>query len=204
MANFRARPHATDPAGRHDDRYPTDAEVLGIVDDSPTISALTTAVDGIARVSAYKHGVRANTGTDQSTALHDAFAEAESIGGGAVVELPPGVVTIDGSFSLNGYSSGMVGTGATTKVGAYGPGSGTILRAINQTGPVLDFTGFVYPRGMKGRVLFADFSIEGGGEVSPDNKGIYLGHASGASSVDLSRITISKTGGVPLHIENWY
>src|SRR5690606_19485550 len=133
-------------------------DVEAVADVPPRVEAVETALPIIesrvevaekapARVSAYRHGVRANTGTPQNAALHAALAEAEAIGGGAQVARPPGTITVEGTRSLSGYSSGMVGTGATTPASGYPPMNGTVFRAVNQTGPVLDFRGFRGPSG---------------------------------------------------------
>lgn len=168
-----------------------------------TFAALVEMVKATSgRIPASAFGVQADTGTDQSFALHTAFAAAEAAGGGRVIQLPGGVVTISGGFALSGYSSGLIGGASSAKPALVT--SGTILRAISQTGPVLDFTGYLYPRGQQGRVVFSDFAVEGDGTVGPDKKGVYLSCGGSSSSIDLERITISKTGGVGLHVRDHY
>lgn len=151
---------------------------------------------------AYNFGVRANTGTDQKAALHAAFAAAEAFGGGGSVSLPAGDIAIDGSFSLAGYSSGLVGVGGNSK--SLSVETGTTIRAINQTGPVLDFTGYLWPNAQRGKAVFADFNVQGDGTAGTAKKGIYLGHASGGSSVYMRNVTVFYTGGTGLHVKNIY
>lgn len=155
------------------------------------------------KIPASAFGVQANTGTDQSAALHAAFTAAEAAGGGFKITLPPGIVTIAGTFPLAGYSSCLEGAATTAKAGMVQ--QGTVLRAISQTGPVLNFTGYLYPRGQRGRVAFSDFAVAGDNTAGSAKKGIYLDTGEGgSSSVDLRNITIYNTGGVGLHVKDHY
>lgn len=154
-------------------------------------------------IHAWAYGVRTGTGTDQSAALALAFAAAEALGGGAHVVLPPGVITIAGGFSLAGYSSGIIGHGSSAGA-SFGATTGTVIRCIAQTGPVLDFTGFLYPNAQRGRAIFADFAVEGDGTAGTTKKGVYLYAGEASSSTSWRNVTIGKTGGVPLHVKDHY
>jgi hypothetical protein len=153
-------------------------------------------------IHAYDYGVRAGTNTNQVPALKAAFDAAELAGGGMSVQLPPGVITIDGTFSLSGYSSVPSGSGASTRSAGSDTPSGTVLRAINQTGPVLDFTGWRAPRNFIGRVIGGRFTVEGDGTSGVAKKGIYVGDL--AYGLSLRDITITRTGGIGLDMKDVY
>jgi hypothetical protein len=159
-------------------------------------------------IHAYDYGVMAGTGTDQKTSLYAAMAAAEAAGGGTVVVLPPGIITIAGSLSLSGYSCGLVGAGASTVSANSNIPAGTVLQAITQTGPVLDFTGWRGPNNFVGRVRFGGFSIAGSGVVGANNKGIYIGDSSnnGGKVIGISMrdITITNTGGIGFDLKAVY
>lgn len=166
-----------------------EALVKGTAGAGPkTRSALSSQFASIAArpVSAYDHGVRGD-GTDQTANLIAAFAASEAAGGGGIVELPPAVIDVHGSLSLNGYSSLPRGHGASN---ASGTGvRGTVLRGVAQTGPVLDLTGFRWPFNYVGRVQWGNFTIEGDGVANAANIGILM-----VGKTDLNGNTV--TGGV--------
>lgn len=154
-------------------------------------------------INAATFGVQADTGTPQNAALHAAFAAAEAAGGGRTIQLPAGIITILGSFPLSGYSSGLRGASSTAKTGLVQ--SGTALVATSQSGPVLDFTGFLFPRGQRGRIVFSDFAVGGDGTEGAAKKGVLLDTgAGGSSTIDLRNIVIYNTGGVGLHVKDHY
>lgn len=152
-------------------------------------------------VSAYELGVRAD-GTDQRSRLLAAFTAAEAAGGGGCVELPSATVRIAGNLPLSGFSSGMIGSGSAAGAGLTTQ-KGTLLEFVSQTGPALDFTGFVYPRGQRGKVTFSDFAVKGDGAAG--KKGVLLDTGEGGSSgINLRDIIIYNTGGVGLHVKDHY
>jgi len=155
-------------------------------------------------IKAHRYGVRAGTGTPQNTALHAAFAAAKNAGGAATVELPPGIITIEGTFALAGYSAGLRGAGGGNLAGVGDTGS--VIKCINQTGPVLDFTGFKWPADMIGHIAFEGFTIQGDGTADPakTKTGIYAppnGYPIGYTFRDL---TIRRTGGPCILMHDTY
>lgn len=159
---------------------------------------------GVIPASAF--GVVGGTGADQSEQLHAAFQYAEDQGGGKTIQLPGSSINVGPTFSLSGYSSCLRGASTSTVPGT-GPivQTGTVLYATGQTGPVLDFTGFKYPRGMRGRLAFSDFAISGDGTTGANKKGILMDTGvGGSSSIDFRGITIYNTGGVGLHVKDHY
>lgn len=161
-------------------------------------------------IKAYDYGVRAGTGTSQNTALAAAFQAAKDATGGATVELPPGVVTVSGSFPMAGYSAGLRGAGGSNTSGAGR--TGTVIRCINQTGAVLDFTGYLWPADQIGRIVFEGFTIEGDGTTSATKvkRGIYSPVPTNPLGLDypncytLRDITIRRCGGAGIEMSDPY
>lgn len=172
---------------------------LGLVNARNAIAGLQSI--RARTVSAYEYGVRAD-GTNRRTELLAALTAAESAGGGGCVELPSGTVRISGNLPLSGYSSGMVGSGSSATSGLSAQ-LGTLLEFVSQTGPAIDFTGFVYPHGQRGKVTFSDFAVKGDGAAG--KKGILLDTGEGGSSgINLRDIIVYNTGGVGLHVKDHY
>lgn len=136
--------------------------------------------------------------TADNAALAAAFAAADARGPGAFVQLPPVPVIIDGTFPLSGYHSSLRGVGHSNN-NTHATGSG--LKAINQTGPVLDFTGWLAPVSNQGVTNFGNFFIEGDGAAGSAKKGIYLNTVSG---LVLRDVAIYKCGGIPLDLYRLY
>lgn len=155
-------------------------------------------------IKAHRYGVRAGTGTPQNTALHAAFVAAKNAGGAATVELPPGIITIEGTFALDGYSAGLRGAGGGNLAGVGATGS--VIKCINQTGPVLDFTGFKWPADMIGRIVFEGFTIQGDGTADPTKTktGIYSPPNENPIGYTFRDLTIRRTGGPCILIHDTY
>lgn len=126
MATLRGRPHATDSEGRHDDRYPTDDEVLGIVDDSPTISALNASTLGmpdVATTNQTRHLSRFET-------LEEAIGQLPGDGSGRILA--------DGE-----YNHGNVTTVIPSNVEIVGKGSQRTIfyGGTGPSAPLIDIDG---------------------------------------------------------------
>lgn len=185
-----------------------DAAVAAMINTPGSDTASALSASFVSRpsvaIKAYDYGVRAGTGTDQSAALHAAFAAAQSSSKAAHVELPPGVITIDGGFALAGYSAGLRGAGGGNQAGVGR--TGTVIKCINQTGAILDFTGFIWPADMVGRISFEGFTIQGDGTADPTKvkRGIYSPPYEYPVGYSLRDITISRTGGAPIEMYDTY
>ena len=121
-----------------------------------------------------------------------ALDEAEALGRHTVVYFPRGVYDLGNGLSLSGYSAQIQGAGAG---GQPTLPTGTVFYASTQTGPVLDFTGWVIPTNVfTGRVKHCDFMVRGSGvaDATKNNAGIRLKIMSSATFAD---IAIRDTGG---------
>lgn len=101
------------------------------------------------------------TAAQQHAALAAACAAASSVGG--TVILDPGTTKVVGSFSMSGYSCSIIGQGTTTQSSSSNVPMGSVIECTSQTGPVLDFTGFVPPHNFVGRLIFSGFTVKGDG-----------------------------------------
>lgn len=111
---------------------------------------------------------------------------------GAIAHFPAGVYDVVTTLSLAGYSCQIRGEGAA---GTKANPTGTVFYASAQTGPVLDFTGWIIPADVfTGRIRHSDFMVRGSGMADPmkNNAGIRLKTMSSATFAD---IAIRDTGG---------
>jgi hypothetical protein len=141
------------------------------------------------------YGAIGNGIADDKAAILAAFQAAETNGGRKIIYAPTGTYAISGSLSLSGFSSVLRGDGCQNSAAA---GGGTTFKAIAQTGPVLNFTGFKWPD-YAGRATISGFNVVGDGTSDPTQvkAGISLVSAMNSSFTD---ITISGCGGPPLKI----
>lgn len=173
---------------------------LGSVDNTadtakPVSTAQQTALD-LKAVKAHlpfnvrNYGAVGDGTTDDTAALHAAYAAATAVKG--TVFFPPGVYVVTGTFALSGYSCSTVGSGAHF---ASGAAAGTVIKAVSQTGPVLDFAGFTLPDSMRGRLtVLADVAVAGDGTADATlvKSGIRVTAMSSALFRD---IVVTNTGG---------
>lgn len=119
-----------------------------------------------------------------------ALDDAEARGSGTLVYFPRGVYDVGTGLSLAGRSVQIIGDGVTGTTSAF---SGTVFYASQQSGPVLDFTGYKAP-GFGNRVTFSCFGVQGSGVSDPTKKntGISMTAMSGAT---FSNIAFRDTGG---------
>lgn len=137
--------------------------------------------------------VDAQTGATDRDKFIAALAAATASGG--TVELPDRTVDVGAGLSLSGYSCGISGRGAGHDGTAP---SRSVIRASTQTGPVLDFTGFLWPDSDRGRATFGNFAIQGSGvaDATKNNAGIRVGTpAAPATAAYFHDIVTSETGG---------
>jgi len=88
-------------------------------------------------------------------------------------------------------------------------GSGVTIKASTQSGPVLDFLGYVWPNDHRGRLTFGGFTVQGSGsaDATKANIGIRIGdgnNANSAGGVAFRDIVISKTGGPGVRLQRVY
>jgi hypothetical protein len=154
------------------------------------------------------------TAAQQHTALQAACAAATAAGG--VVILDPGTTKVVGSFSMSGYNCGIVGQGSTTVSSSSNVPLGSVIECTSQTGPVLDFTGYVPPHNFVGRRVFSGFTVKGDGTADSSSdalgsvtvgggtkKGIYIPSLA-ALACTFEKITITNCGGIHLDVTDMY
>lgn len=86
--------------------------------------------------------------------------------------VPPEGVTIVGTVPMAGYSCSIIGHGIWQADDLSVQGS--VIRATAQTGPVLGFTGFEWPKDFRARLRFEDFAVIGDGTAGTAKKGVYI------------------------------
>lgn len=117
---------------------------------------------------------------------------AEAKGRGTIAYFPAGVYDVVTTLSLSGYSCQIRGEGAA---GTKASPTGTVFHASAQTGPVLDFDGYIIPTDvMTARITHGGFMVRGSGVADPtkNNAGIRM---KTMSSATFSDIAIRDTGG---------
>ena len=186
---------------------------LGGTASSPTTPTSVKKGDLVYNVRDY--GAVGDGVTNDKPAFLAAFSAAEAAGGYKVVFMPAGTYAIEGSLSLQGYTSVLQGVGAH-HTGSYNVPRGSVLKAINQTGPVLDLNRWVKPQHFAGRMKFSGFAVlgdgtphaghEGAADRSLVKSGISMGHYwNGSTTVSISGlafedITVLRTGGPGLDL----
>ena len=185
---------------------------LGGTAANPTTPTAVKKGDLVYNVRDY--GAVGDGSTDDKAAFLAAFDAAEDAGGYGVVFMPPGMYAIDGSLSLSGYTSVLQGVGAH-HLSNYTTGArGSVLKAINQTGPVLDLTLWTRPLIFSGRMRFGGFSVVGDGSSQADQEdtedrttvksGIAMGSVNSLSGISFEDIVIKGTGGPCLDLHRAY
>jgi len=122
-----------------------------------------------------------------------ALNAAETLGRHTIVRVPVGLtIDVGNGLSLSGYSAQIRGGGAGLNGSTP---TGSVIKATTQTGPVLDFTGYVTASSFKGKLTpLADVAIVGSNvaDATKNNAGIRLSAMSSATFRDIS---IMNTGG---------
>lgn len=134
-------------------------------------------------------------------AFINALDAAEARGKYTIVRIPAGmVIDVLNGLSLSGYSVQIHGDGAG--VGAGSTPNGSVIKASTQTGPVLDFTGYVLPSSAMGRITpLSGVFIQGSNvaDATKNNAGIRLLAMGSALFCD---IAIANTGGPCLELKS--
>jgi hypothetical protein len=178
-------------------------------------SAASTAVENTAvaviRESFPQDAVRVDwqNGDTGRAKLVAALAAASAPGGSGVVALPGGTIDVGNGLSLAGYRAGVVGMGGSNGYGFAGAPTGSVIKASTQTGPVLDFNGFIFPDSFRGKIPFSGFHVEGSNaaDASKANSGMSFatgGTSAAASSLTFRDIVISRTGGPCIDVGKAY
>lgn len=170
---------------------------LGGTAANPTTPTSVKKGDLVFNVRDY--GAVGNGSTNDKPAFIAAFEAAKAAGGYRTVYMPPGVYIVEGGLNLAGYNSVLQGAGV--HMGGYNNPRGSVLRAVNQTGPVLDLNGWWHPGDFSGRVKFSGFALRGDGTSQPGHEsiedrslvksGLSLGHLADVAG---SGTTRSKSG----------
>lgn len=124
--------------------------------------------------------------------LNATFDAAELMGRGTIVYLPAGVYDVGNGLSMSGRSVVLRGAGAA---GTSSNPTGTVFYASTQTGPVIDWTGWVPPtNAFTAKVRHSDFLVRGSGVADPTkaNAGMKFAAMSSSTFVD---IAVRDTGG---------
>lgn len=112
--------------------------------------------------------------------------EAEALGKHSIAMFPSGTYDVGAGISLAGKSVQIRGYGAAP--------TGTVFYASQQSGPVLDFTGWISPPLAQHKVTHEQFQVRGSGvaDESKSNAGVRL---ASISSVTFRDIAVKDTGG---------
>lgn len=123
--------------------------------------------------------------------LINALDAAEAAGKGVTVRLGHGTWELDTGLSMAGRTAALLGVGAT---GNITPEDGTVLKASNQSGPVLDYTDWKSPEGFLGKLEQGNFNVIGSNQSDPtkQNSGIRFKTLACSYFHDIS---VRKTGG---------
>lgn len=147
-------------------------------------------------------GNDSRNGKTWSTAKATIAAAMTEIGAGnaGTIILDFGTHLVGPGLSMSGCRLNILGRGAghTTTDPAR-----CVIKAETQTGPVLDFTGYLWPDSFRGRVEFGGFSVEGSNVADPtkNNAGVRVATpTSAAGSAYFHDIAISRTGGPGLDL----
>lgn len=157
-------------------------------------------VGGAARPKGEVDAGDAQYGTPGTRAAFIAALDAaEAIGKGTVVRIPAGL-TIDvvSTLSMSGRSCQIIGAGAGATSATVANIS--VIKASAQTGPVIDFAGYLPPYSFKGKIQpLANVMIQGSGVADPTkvNSGIKI---TAMSSAYFHDIAIMNTGGPCLEL----
>lgn len=160
------------------------------------------------------YGAVGNGIADDKPAFIAALDAAESAGGYKIIFMPAGVYAVSGGLSLLNYTSVIQGAGA--HVASYNNARGSVIKAISQTGPVLDLNGWRSPEEFAGRVKFSSFAVQGDGTAQADHdsvvdrttvkSGISIGNrwtgttVKSQAGITLEDVAIHATGGPGLDL----
>jgi hypothetical protein len=169
--------------------------VPGVFGTEITSARLNNLENGLSKAHS-GIGVIHTGGTSKADVIATLDA-AEALGKGTVAMFPAATYDVGTGLSLNGYSCQIRGQGAAM-LNTTTP-TGTVFYASSQTGPVLDFKGWLYPDQFSGRVRHGDFAVLGSGvaDATKANIGIRVDLCMSTTFAD---IAIMGTGGPCLKI----
>lgn len=170
----------------------SDPEIVDrVVSVSDTFEFPDPVKDVLKTTFALNDGRVIHTGAKTRTAMMSTINAAEALGKGRIVYFPAGIYDVGNGLSLSGKSVQIRGDGAAGVTAAL---AGTVFWASTQTGPVIDFTGWVLPGNFQGRLTHEGFSVRGSGVADPtkNNAGVRLTAMSSATFRD---IAVRDTGG---------
>lgn len=161
-------------------------------------AAIAAAANVTPTIAGGALGIVTHIGARTKTAILATLDAAEALGRGMIVFFPGGAnYDVGSGLSLSGYSCQIRGAGAHM-LDSMTP-AGTVFYASSQSGPVLDFKGWVAPVQFSGRVRHGDFAVRGSGvaDATKLNSGIRVDLI---MSTTFSDIAIMNTGGPGLRI----
>lgn len=145
----------------------------------------------------FLNGVVVHKGARTRAAIYATLDIAEARGKATIAWFPAAVYDVVDTLSLSGYSVQIRGAGAGMQ--DSNTPAGTVFYASAQTGPVLDFKGWVSPTDFSGKVCHSGFFVRGSGiaDATKINTGIRV---DACQSTTFSDIAIMDTGGAGLRI----
>lgn len=167
------------------------AEINGKANAADVVK-LPLAVEKVVYVS--PNGADTNNGLSLRSAKRTFAAALAAIGTGNAghIDLGAGVIEMGAGVSLSGH-----------KATFSGKGDATILRAAGQTGPVLDFVGYVYPDSMRTRRAVGNFAVEGDNTAGTAKVGVRFGTPTqGFAGMTFHDISVRNTGGACFDFSN--
>lgn len=162
------------------------------------ILTVRDAADAAAAAAASaRDGRYIHTGGLTRAAVIATLDAAEALGKGTIAYFPPATYDVGNGLSLSGYSCQIRGGGAAM-LNSTTP-TGTVFYASTQSGPVLDFKGWLAPVEFSGKVRHCDFAVRGSGaaDATKANIGIRVDYLQSTLFAD---IAIMGTGGPCLKI----
>lgn len=156
---------------------------------APTMAALSDTYS-------HKDGRVIHRGPNTLAGVQSTLDDAEAEGPYTVAYFPPGTYDVGNGLSLSGRTAQIQGAGAGRHETDAG---GTKFYASTQTGPVIDFTGWVPPVGedaelFTGKIFHGGFSVYGSNVADPTKvkSGVRL---TKMSSAIFREISVHNTGG---------
>jgi hypothetical protein len=139
-----------------------------------------------------------HTGARTKAGVIATLDAAEAMGKGTIAYFPAGAnYDVETGLSLSGYSCQIRGAGAAM-LNSTTP-AGTVFHATSQSGPVLDFKGWLSPTDFSGKVRHGDFFVRGSGTADATKANVGL-RVDSCQSTTFSDIAIMDTGGAGLRI----
>lgn len=174
----------------------TPGQLGHITDHEAIAAAINAAASGRLVFNVREYGAVGDGTTNDTVAVRAAVTAADAAGYYNIVYFPPGRYKLVGSFSMSGSSAVLRGSGSGYLAGTQ---RGSVLVGSAQTGPVLNFTGWLSPDSIRGQVEHGGFSVVGDGiaDAGKTHAGIRM---AAMEAVTFRGIHIANTGGPGLHL----